>query len=611
MNGKEAEIEPLQSKRTLIQRATKFAMGEFTMFASEPTGLGVIISVLLAQRSEQAALRVSWDELFVAQNPVLNDLVGDQQQTARLMMDAHPRVVFMQAPPGTGKTKASADIVAAYLREHAEARALIIAPLNVAVAKAVEEMVRTMDRTGWHENILALFSGSGKQKYAQDLERISDHVLASAISAPQLFESLDDQQKNVVNRYVKACKVSPRMANEGKVAQILLSKEKRRIIFCTLSLAEQIGGLFDETTIMVCDEAGQASFSQLLSTLTHFPKLNKLLIAGDRRQLSVFLAEFPEAVRNGFGLDTIIWNLDEAPAVDRTTLEINFRSHPELTSCIEAGAYESHNERLIPGRTAVEMDRLTNQTPIKLPCRNVPLVLIHQTDPMVQDPTSFSSANPEQSRTAVDLLLALRTRFTGSIRIICFYAGQAKEVGVALAERAVEDVIVSTADGCQGHEADLAVIVTTKAGLTVADGSGAFWNDERRVNVALSRGKFGMVIIGDLKMLWSAGGIWRRFLKKALDKTVAVTPDYIETMIDPKAVYENNVLVGPNGTVKASNFYDEWKDGNYVKNKPTTSQSNELSAFANSGFDQPALQQRQEGRNERKRKDSWNRPGRR
>ena len=168
MNGKEAEIEPLQSKRTLIQRATKFAMGEFTMLASEPTGLGVIISVLLAQRSEQAALRVSWDELFVAQNPVLNDLVGDQQQTARLMMDAHPRVVFMQAPPGTGKTKASADIVAAYLREHAEARALIIAPLNVAVAKAVEEMVRTMDRTGWHENILALFSGSGKQKYAQE-----------------------------------------------------------------------------------------------------------------------------------------------------------------------------------------------------------------------------------------------------------------------------------------------------------------------------------------------------------------------------------------------------------------------------------------------------------
>uniref|UniRef100_A0A914KMS8 CCHC-type domain-containing protein n=1 Tax=Meloidogyne incognita TaxID=6306 RepID=A0A914KMS8_MELIC len=428
--------------------------------------------------------------------------------------------------------------------------------------------------------------GSGKQKYAQDLERIGDHVLASAISAPQLFESLDDQQKNVVNRYIRACRVSPRMANEGKVAQILLSKEKRRIVYCTLSLAEQIGGLFEETTVIVCDEAGQASFAQFLSTLTNFPKLNKLLIAGDRRQLSVYLEEFPEAVRNGLGLDTIIWNLDEAPGVDRATLEINYRSHPEVTACIEAGAYAAHNERLTPGRTAAEMDRLTGQTPINLPCKNMPLVLIHQTDPMVQDPTSFSASNPEQTRTVVDLLMVLRTRFTGTVRVICFYAGQAKEVGVALAEREMADIIVSTADGCQGHEADLAIVVTTKAGLTTVDGSGAFWNDERRVNVALSRGKFGMVVIGDFKMLWTAGGIWRRFLKKALEKTVAVTPDYIEAMADPEAEYENGVLVGPNGTVRASNFYDEWKE-----HDSNISQEVPASEFANLGFGQPSTSQ--------------------
>jgi len=63
--------------------------------------------------------------------------------------------------------------------------------------------------------------------------------------------------------------------------------------------------------------------------------------------------------------------------------------------------------------------------------------------------------------------------------------------------------------------------------------------------VALSRGKFGMIVI------------WRCFLKKPLEKTLAVTPDNIEVMADPEAEYENGVLVGPNGTVRASNFYDE------------------------------------------------------
>uniref|UniRef100_A0A915LMP0 DNA2/NAM7 helicase-like C-terminal domain-containing protein n=1 Tax=Meloidogyne javanica TaxID=6303 RepID=A0A915LMP0_MELJA len=521
MSGSLTELEPLQSQRTLLQRARKFAM---------------------AQRAEQSAPESTWEELLVAHNPVLNNLVGDQRRTAQLMLDAQPRVVFMQAPPGTGKTKTSADIIAAYLRENPEARALVIAPLNVAVAKAVEEMARAMERTGWREEMLALFSGSGKQKYAQELERIGDHLLASAISAPQLFETLDDQQKNVVNRYVKACEVSPRTANEGKVAQLLLSKEKRRLIFCTLALAEQIGGIFEDTTMVVCDEGGQAPFSQLLSALTNFPKLTKLLIAGDRRQLSVHLEEFPEAVRNGLGLDTIIWNLDMSPGVDKTTLETNYRSHPALTECIQAGAYAAHGERLTTGRTLAEMDRLITQTPIKLPHKNSPLVLIHQTDPMIQDPTSFSATNPEMTRTVMDFIGNVRPRFTGSIRIICFYAGQAKELGMAVANLELEDVIVNTADACQGHESDLAVVVTTKAGLTTLDGSNAFWNDERRVNVALSRGRYGLVVVGDMKMLWTAGGIWRRFLRSALNKTTVVTPDYIEAMVDNNAEYNNNIL---------------------------------------------------------------------
>uniref|UniRef100_A0A914H664 DNA2/NAM7 helicase-like C-terminal domain-containing protein n=1 Tax=Globodera rostochiensis TaxID=31243 RepID=A0A914H664_GLORO len=122
----------------------------------------------------------------------------------------------------------------------------------------------------------------------------------------------------------------------------------------------------------------------------------------------------------------------------------------------------------------------------------------------------------------------------------------------------MEDVLVSTVDGCQGHEADLVFVVTTKMGLLSMDASGAFWNDERRVNVALSRGKFGMVIVGDLKMLWSAGGIWRRFLRKALESTIAVAPEYSVAMAHHSSEYIDGMLYGPNGPVKADNFYDEW-----------------------------------------------------
>uniref|UniRef100_A0A183CP40 CCHC-type domain-containing protein n=1 Tax=Globodera pallida TaxID=36090 RepID=A0A183CP40_GLOPA len=572
IEGVPAEVEPLHSRKVLTQRAEKFALHQFTDCAKEATGLGRIMANLLARQGQQEAPANSWQELLVTHDPVLNELKGGQRETARLMLDPSPRAIFMQAPPGSGKTKSTADIVAAYLRENPGSRALFIAPLNVAVVKAVEEMARTMKRVGWKEEILALFSGSGKKKYTQELEKIGDHLLVSALRAPHLLEGLSKRQSSVVSRYIDACEKSPRTANEGKAARVLLSKEKRRVVFCTMSLAEQIGGMFNGTDVIVVDESGQAPFAQLLATIIKFPKLHKLLITGDRYQLSVHLEDAPEAVRKGLGLDTIIWNLDEAPGVDRTTLTVNFRSHPVLTQCIEAGVYAAHGEVLTAGRRAEEMDRLTVRTPIKLPVKGQPLILIHQTDPMVEDPTSFSASNPEQTRTVIDSLTALRPRFTGSIRIICFYAGQAKELGTAVLDHGLEDVLVSTVDGCQGHEADLVFVVTTKIGLLSMDASGAFWNDERRVNVALSRGKFGMVVVGDLKMLWSAGGIWRRFLKKAMEHTIVVTPDVIEAMTDPRSEFVNGQLVGPNGSVKAENFYDEWGHSGTPGQVPSTSQ---------------------------------------
>ncbi|KAI3415222.1 hypothetical protein GPALN_004834 [Globodera pallida] len=56
-------------------------------------------------------------------------------------------------------------------------------------------------------------------------------------------------------------------------------------------------------------------------------------------------------------------------------------------------------------------------------------------DPIVEDPTSFTATNPEQTRTVMDCLTLLRPWFTGTIRVVCFYAGQAKELGVAVLKR--------------------------------------------------------------------------------------------------------------------------------------------------------------------------------
>lgn len=76
----------------MIQRATKFAISEFTGAAKIHTGLGVIISILLAQRYRSAASEI--------------------RMGSKVMLDSQPTLVFIQVPFGNGKTKASADIIA-------------------------------------------------------------------------------------------------------------------------------------------------------------------------------------------------------------------------------------------------------------------------------------------------------------------------------------------------------------------------------------------------------------------------------------------------------------------------------------------------------------------
>ncbi|KAL3087495.1 hypothetical protein niasHT_025098 [Heterodera trifolii] len=85
----------------------------------------------------------------------------------------------------------------------------------------------------------------------------------------------------------------------------------------------------------------------------------------------------------------------------------------------------------------------------------------------------------------------------------------------------------ATADSMQGHEADLVIVTTTVShardqAVTRNSRRNDFWGDPARVNVSISRGKHGLVVVGNLLEL-SEATIWNRFLKKALEFTVVLS----------------------------------------------------------------------------------------
>ncbi|KAL3093415.1 hypothetical protein niasHT_027422 [Heterodera trifolii] len=410
---------------------------------------------------------LTWDNL-TQRHPALSSLCEGQQQTALYMMDPIRRLVFMQAPPGTGKTYCSATIAAAILSEDPDATVLCVAPLNIATARLCEEMQKALQKAGSEIPLLALFSGNGKYRYAVHLQKISKHLLATALSGPELQEALKDgPEKKKVSRYLEQCAANPRQTDEGTIAKIFLGIEKRRALFCTLSLGEQIAPIFQDFSHIILDEAGQAPYSQLLSFLSLFSSIKKVLVTGDKYQLHVNMMELPPAVHHGFGLDTAIINFDNSLSVDSTTLTTSFRSHPFITKCIEAGAYADKGEKIAAGRTEDEMTLFTKNNNFKLPVKDSPLLFMHITDQMEQEETSFSSTNPRQTDATIALLHTLVPHFQGTIRVVCLYAGQTADIAQRCNEESIEEVIVTTADSTQGYEADL-TIVTIASGNRIS-----------------------------------------------------------------------------------------------------------------------------------------------
>ncbi|KAL3112313.1 hypothetical protein niasHT_012418 [Heterodera trifolii] len=557
------ELRPMVSTRALRERAELLTKNGCSIIAKDHASpANVIMAILLGRRVPRDVALQSVEEKVMKKGAV-GLLKAGQCDSAERMLDGVPRVVFQQAGPGTGKTFTAAAIMAAILREDPSARILAMAPPNIAVCKLVLEMEEALRIEGQPEPMIALFSGAGKINYAEEVRRISQHLLAAAVDTEEFREHLERPDIRKVDKYVAACARNPRLAQETTVARILKEHAERRICFCTLSFAEQTAELFAGTTHLLVDEAGQAPYTQVLSLAFRLPHLRKLLITGDRRQLSVHLPSLPFGARENLGLDTVIQPLDSSECVDVTTLSVSYRSHPSIVRCVETAFYRPHGEQLTPGRSAKERAMLTEQTVIKLPVKDSPIVLIHQGEEAEPDELSRSTSNRAQSDTAMFVLwrLARAVPQDTIIRCICLYTAQMLEVARLVRDQGLSNVLVTTADATQGHESALAVVITTVSRNTVdTNNDQPFWAMPNRINVALSRAGHGLVVIGNLLVLGRTPA-WRRFIDEAVRETTVVGPDYVHAIRQPNCQHDDRgrlVLEG-DGMVRSEEFYARWR----------------------------------------------------
>lgn len=140
-----------------------------------------------------------------------------------------------------------------------------------------------------------------------------------------------------------------------------------------------------------------------------------------------------------------------------------------------------------------------------------------------------SKSNAGQVSLVTHILSLLRTPRTSeersdlsqfSIAVLTPYSRQVKDLKDAIPSPI--NTVVSTIDGFQGREGDVVIFSTVRCN---AQGDIGFVEDAKRLNVAWTRPKLALIIVGDRRTLTTTSALWSRALQHCKEVVITLPED--------------------------------------------------------------------------------------
>lgn len=449
-----------------------------------------LLEVLTGQRSPSFNASV-----FKVPQPRLND----SQAAAVEKIQQANELAIIHGPPGTGKTTTLVQAIQTLVRHHNE-KVLVVAPSNTAVDLLSEKLseqglnvLRVGNPARVSSRLTALtldhkMADHTRSKEVKELKKRAQEFKNMAHKYKRNFGHAERQQRKAL--FDEAHRIMKEVADlEEYTIDDLVSKAQ--VITATLvgSNHYTVRNLTFHTVII--DEAGQA-----LEPACWIPilKAKKVVLAGDHFQLS-------PTIKSGEAA---------AKGLSKTLLEKCVEMHPEAVTLLDE---QYRMNQLIMGYSS----RVFYQERLKAH----PSVASHQLF-AGQPPLSFvdtagcgfeeklegtSSTNPEEAaftiRHLTGLLEELKHRYAPehfpSIGVISPYKEQInllKEQVLHTPELEAyqHQISVNTIDSFQGQERDVIYISLTRSN---PEGQIGFLSDIRRMNVAMTRARKRLVVVGD------------------------------------------------------------------------------------------------------------------
>ena len=258
---------------------------------------------------------------------------------------------------------------------------------------------------------------------------------------------------------------------------------------------------------VIIDECSQATELSTLIPLLHH--CEQLVLIGDHKQLPPTVIS-NEA--NKLGLNKSLFERLYEFGINSCQLEIQYRMHSSL---FEFSSREFYDNKIISGIN--NENRIL--TKINFPNPNYNIMFINVNGNEQIESKNNSCFNDMEVNKVINIVQKIKNDiFDKSIGIITPYDSQKNKIKKAIFDNKINDdnIIVDTIDGFQGMERDIIIVSLVRCNDS---GKIGFVNDSRRVNVLLTRAKYGLFIVGNENCLKN-NGIWRKWIEFVKEKNL-------------------------------------------------------------------------------------------
>ncbi|PSL06240.1 AAA domain-containing protein [Cecembia rubra] len=458
-------------------------------------------------------------------------MLNESQSEALALVAAAKDIAIIHGPPGTGKTTTLVKAIQRSLATYKQV--LVCAPSNAAVDLLVEKL------QGIGVSTLRIGHPA----------RVEDHILSQTLDAKialhdnykelKMLKKKADEFRKLGQKYKRSFGPEERLQRKRLFDEVNRLKDEAEhleeyivydVFQQTQVFASTLVGASNSALkgmkfpIVFIDEAGQG-----LEAATWIPiqKSDRVVMAGDHFQLPPTIKSF-EAAKSGLS-ETLFEKVIKRQAQASKMLKLQYRM-PKLIMGFSNGFFYKNE---LKAAEKAQSHFLSEDEPVLEFIDTAGSGFSEQVEE-----ESLSTCNTEEAKFALKYLEELIKRVgiakikshQWNIGLVAPYRAQVRKFNELLFEsyqypnlRSFSELLtIDSIDGFQGQERDIMFISLVRSN---SKGEIGFLSDTRRMNVALTRAKRKLVVLGDSATL-SHHSFYQAFL------------DYIEEKGCYKSIYE-------------------------------------------------------------------------